>query len=126
MASTDGRVAPAAKGMSGRQTLLLAAALVTGLAVATLAVSAGTTRGGGAEQPTARSLAFPCRHQMSLSQQAPSCRLHGAGDVTPAEVIEPKPHGFPGPTHTTCAKDLWFRGRGWECPGSHSGAGVDR
>jgi hypothetical protein len=125
MASTDGRVAPATTGMSGWQTLLLAAALVTGLAVATMAVSARTTRAGRAE-PTAASLAFPCRHQMSLSQQAPLCRLNGAADVSSAEVVEPKPHGFPGSAHPTCAKDVWVRGRGWECSGSHGGAGVDR
>jgi hypothetical protein len=97
--------------------IALLVGLVAALVTAMISLNAQTTPGrhGRMETPSAASLALPCRHQMTVSRQAPACSAPSAADITPGYVASRKPHGF-GRGHLSRGDCLGLPRRGWVCP----------
>lgn len=97
--------------------IALLVALAAALATAMISLNVQTTPGrhGRMETPSAASLALPCRHQMTVSRQAPACSAPSAADITPGYVASRKPHGF-GRAHLSRGDCLGLPRRGWVCP----------
>jgi hypothetical protein len=100
-----------------RKGIALLVALVAAVATVMISLNTQTTPGrhGRLEKPSAASLARPCRHQMTVSRQAPACSAPSAADVTPAYVASRKPRGF-GHGHLSRGERRGLPRRGWICP----------
>jgi hypothetical protein len=100
-----------------RKGSALLVALVAAVAIVMTSLNAQTTPGrhGRLETPSAASFALPCRHQMTVSRQAPACSAPSAADITPGYVASRKLHRL-GDGHLSRGDCRGLPRRGWICP----------
>jgi hypothetical protein len=94
MASAEQNVTARLPWTRRRNQIALLVGLVTALAVAVISLNTQTVpvRRSRVGTSSAASVALPCRHQMTLSRQAPACAATSPADMTPGYMASRRAH----------------------------------